>query len=103
MKVFTYGFDRSLQPVIKKCFGDHLYVDVTDTYQDILALPADIVIVNTENCEAGILNLIKEYESETIEVEERRYEYVTAAFLRQCAGIPQNICEETSQESRWIL
>lgn len=62
-----------------------------------------MVIVNTENCEKDILSLIKEYEAETIDIEERRYEYVTAAFLRNCVGIKLNICEECSQESRRLL
>lgn len=77
MKVFVYGFREIDMDSIRWHFGKNEYIDVTEKYQDILALCSDMVIVNVDNCDKDILEVIKEYESETRDVEEREYHYLT--------------------------
>ena len=48
MKLFTYGFNRVQMDAIRWHFGKEEYIDVTEQYQDILALNADMVIVSLE-------------------------------------------------------
>lgn len=77
MKVFVYGFREIDMDSIRWHFGKNEYIDVTEQYQDILALCSDMVIVNVDNCDKDILEVIKAYESETRDVEEREYHYLT--------------------------
>ena len=77
MKVFVYGFREIDMDSIRWHFGKNEYIDVTEKYQDILALCSDMVIVNVDNCDKDILEVIKAYESETRDVEEREYHYLT--------------------------
>ena len=42
MTIFTYGIEKSLLEVLQHYFGEAEYFDVTEQYQDILALCADV-------------------------------------------------------------
>ena len=53
------------------------YIDVTEQYQDILALNADMVIVSLEFGKSEEIDVIREYEQVTKDVEARKYIYVT--------------------------
>ena len=44
MKLFTYGFNRVQMDAIRWHFGKEEYIDVTEQYQDILALNADMFL-----------------------------------------------------------
>lgn len=81
MKVFVYGFSKVDMELIRWHFGNNEYIDVTEQYQDILALNADMIIVNVENCKKKVLEIIKFYEAETKDVEKRKYHYLTDDIL----------------------
>ena len=77
MKLFTYGFNRVQMDAIRWHFGKEEYIDVTEQYQDILALNADMVIVSLEFGKSEEIDVISEYEQVTKDVEARNYIYVT--------------------------
>lgn len=83
MKVFVYGCRILDMDAIRWHFGKNDYIDVTNQYQDILALNADMVLVNVENCNKKVLDVIKSYEAETKDVEEREYIYLTDDMLME--------------------
>ncbi len=83
MKVFVYGCRILDMDAIRWHFGKNEYIDVTNQYQDILALNADMVLVNVENCNKKVLDVIKSYEAETKDVEEREYIYLTDDMLTE--------------------
>lgn len=83
MKVFVYGCRILDMDAIRWHFGKNDYIDVTNQYQDILALNADMVLVNVENCKKKVLDVIKTYEAETKDVEEREYIYLTDDMLTE--------------------
>ena len=83
MKVFVYGFSAVDLDTIRWHLGNNEYIDVTRQYQDILALNADIVIVNLEKCDKSILDIIRSYENETKDVEEREYLYLSKEVLNE--------------------
>lgn len=77
MKVFMYGIEEKYVGGVQ-----NKYVDVTECYQDILALPADVVVVNIDCADSMELTAIREYEEETKEVEEREYLYLDTETLQ---------------------
>lgn len=77
MTVFTYGFYESEMEAIRWHIGRADYVDVSDQFEDILALKAEIIVINLERIDESALSMIKEYEAETKSVEDREYFYVT--------------------------
>lgn len=83
MKVFVYGCRILDMDAIRWHFGKNDYIDVTNQYQDILALNADMVLINVENCKKDVLEIIKSYEAETKDVEKREYYYLTDDILTE--------------------
>lgn len=77
MKLFTYGFNQVQMDAIRWHFGKEEYVDVTEHYQDILALNADMVIVSLDFGKAEEIDVIRAYEKKTKDVEDRTFIYVT--------------------------
>jgi len=76
MTIFTYGIKSQHMAGIKSRFGESEYIDVSDQYQDILAMKAEIVLINTDNTNPDILGIIKEYALEVGEDEDRDYFYL---------------------------
>jgi len=77
MRIFTYGFSEENMEIVRKYFGEADYIDVTPQYQDILALCADIVLMNVDYARAEIVNIIKQFEMETIGEDDTKYYYIT--------------------------
>ena len=77
MTVFIYGFYENEMEAIRWHIGRADYVDVSDQFEDILALKAEIVVINLDRIDDSALSMIKEYEEETKGVEDREYFYVT--------------------------
>ena len=77
MKIFTYGIDENLHKNIRKYFRESEVVDVSEQYQDILALSADIVIISKSYCSQEELDIIQEFEAETKDMDETIYIYLT--------------------------
>lgn len=77
MRVFTYGIDANKMDAIKWTFGKAEYVDVTGAYQDILALCADIVIMDVDHTPEDIIATIREYQEEVSDDDDTEYHYVT--------------------------
>ena len=44
-------------------YGEAEYVDVSDSFQDVMATQADVVAVNTDKTESSIVDKIREYEA----------------------------------------
>ena len=64
-RVFIYGFDEYAAQLAKDFYGrDVDVVDVTPQYQDILALCADVVIVNTDYAPKEVISSVREFEKE---------------------------------------
>lgn len=82
MKVFMYGIEEKYVGGVQNKYGDAEYVDVTECYQDILALPADVVVVNIDCADSIELAAIRKYEAETKEVEVREYLYLDTETLQ---------------------
>lgn len=76
MKIFTYGIEPKHMGGIKNRFGEAEYIDVSGQYQDILAMNAEIVLMNTDNTGSDVLEIIKEYAQEVGEDEDRDYFYL---------------------------
>ena len=57
--------------------GEAEYFDVTEQYQDILALCADVVVISETNCSDDVLKIIREFEEETKEMDDTLYIYLT--------------------------
>lgn len=105
MKIFTYGIEKGLLEILQHYFGEAEYFDVTEQYQDILALCADVVVISETNCSEEILNIIKEFEEETKESDNTTYIYLTT---KQKLGIVNiyNACfrkEKGLWYLQWIL
>ena len=77
MIIFTYGIEKSLLDILQRYFGEAEYFDVTEQYQDILALCADVVVISEANCSDDVLKIIREFEEETKEMEDTLYIYLT--------------------------
>lgn len=77
MTIFTYGIEKSLLDILQRYFGEAEYFDVTEQYQDILALCADVVVISEANCSDNVLKIIREFEEETKEMEDTLYIYLT--------------------------
>ena len=77
MIIFTYGIEKSLLDILQRYFGEAEYFDVTEQYQDILALCADVVVISEANCSDNVLKIIREFEEETKEMEDTLYIYLT--------------------------
>ena len=75
-KIFTYGF-KDIEPLRWK-FGEAEYLDVTSQYQDIMALPNDMVIVNMSNIDPDVLTAIKEYEAAVKDESTTKFVYVNS-------------------------
>lgn len=75
MKIFTYGIDDGKMDAIRWKFGRAEYIDVTDAYQDILALCADIVIMAVDQTPEDVIATIKEFQEEA--ADDTEYHYVT--------------------------
>ncbi len=76
MKIFTYGIDRNFFECISSYIKDADIVDVSEQYQDILALNSDIVIISLRNCSQEILEIIREFEDETKDLDSTIYIYL---------------------------
>lgn len=77
MKIFTYGIDGSLHKNLQRYFKESEVVDVSEQYQDILALSADMVIISKSYCSQEELDIILEFEAETKDMDETIYIYLT--------------------------
>lgn len=75
MKIFTLGIDEGKMDAIRWKFGRAEYIDVTDAYQEILALCADIVIIAVDQATEDVIATIKEFQEEAADATE--YHYVT--------------------------
>ena len=77
MIIFTYGISKNLYENMKNCFLESEVIDVSEQYQDILALSADIVIISKSYCSQEELDIIQEFEAETKDMDETIYIYLT--------------------------
>ena len=77
MRVFTYGIEANKMDAIRWTFGKAEYIDVTDAYQDILALCADVVIMAVDHTPEDIIATIKEFQEEVSDDDDTEYHYVT--------------------------
>ena len=77
MRVFTYGIEANKMDAIRWIFGKAEYIDVTDAYQDILALCADVVIMAVDHTPEDIIATIKEFQEEVADDDYTEYHYVT--------------------------
>ena len=77
MKIFTYGIDGSLHKNLQRYFNESEVVDVSEQYQDILALSADMVIISKSYCSQEEFDIIQEFEAETKDMDETIYIYLT--------------------------
>ena len=50
---------------------------MTEQYQDILALCADVVVISEANCSDNVLKIIREFEEETKDMDDTLYIYLT--------------------------
>ncbi len=83
MKIFTYGIDDKKMDSIRWHFGRAEYVDTTMQYQDILALCADVVVINVDNASSEVLTAVRQYETETKDVDDTQYHYITDEDLEK--------------------
>lgn len=90
MTILTYGFEKNQMDVIRWMFGKADYIDVTDSYQDIFALNADVVVVNLENTATDVRKKIYAYEEEMKELENRTYRYI---FKEEFSGMQKAFYE----------
>lgn len=92
MKIFVYGIDTQYAEILCRKFGTGEYVDVTVCYQDILALCADVVVINTDAASNEIISVIKEFERETRDVDDTAYYYVSNEELESWIREPNIAC-----------
>ena len=83
MRVFTYGVEDRYINGLKRKFGAAEYVDVTEQYQDIMALNADVVIVAMDHVSDQELQAVKAYVREVGEYEDRQYFFVSDEELQR--------------------
>ena len=76
MRVFTCGVGKYQEGWIKRYLGIAEYIDVTEQYEDIFAMNADVVVVSIDNCSSKVVAAIREYEKETAGMEDRKYIYI---------------------------
>ena len=105
MKIFTYGINKNLYNNLQNYFREVELVDVSNQYQDILALSANIVVVSESYCSRKILNTIKEFEAETKYVDDTIYIYLTLEHEKELAKVLERCYEEGRRKwyLRWIL
>ena len=105
MTIFTYGIEKSLLEVLQHYFGEAEYFDVTEQYQDILALCADVVVISEANCSDDVLKIIREFEEETKDMDDTLYIYL--ATKQQLSVVnTYNTCfgkEKRLWYLQWIL
>jgi len=77
MRVFTYGIEENKMDAIRWKFGKAEYVDVTDAYQDILALCADVVIMVVDHTPVEVLATIKGFQEEVSDEDSTVYYYLS--------------------------
>lgn len=77
MRIFTYGIEQRQMDAIRCIFGMAEYIDVSNQYQDILALCADVVIMSVDHTPDDILLTIKEYEQEVGDDDNTQYVYIS--------------------------
>lgn len=77
MRIFTYGIEDGKMDAIRWHFGKAEYVDVTEAYQDILALCADVVIMAVEHTPEVVIATIREFQEEVSTEDDTEYYYVT--------------------------
>lgn len=83
MRVFTYGVEERYIDGIKRKFGAAEYVNVTEQYQDIIALNADVVIIAMDQTSDQVFQAMWAYIREVGEYEDREYFYVSDEELRR--------------------
>ena len=101
MQVFAYKLEQNLFEIILSCFPDAKISDVSDCYQDILALNADVVFINVSGCEKDALSAIRKFESETKGSDSTRYVYVDDEILENLKKIYES--EEGKEKGLWYL
>ena len=74
MKVLAYGFD-DMKPLRWK-FGEGEYIDVSGCYTDLIAIPADLVVIRLSKIDATALDNVRKYDSETRGLERAKFVYV---------------------------
>lgn len=78
-KVFAYGFSEEQLQKVKDFYGDVADVtDITTQYQDILALPVDVVIINTDAASTEVVQSVQKYQREAEEADVE-YQYLSEA------------------------
>lgn len=82
MRIFTYGIEECNMGGVRKKFGEAKYIDVTEQYQDVIALCADVVVIAIDHIPAETLRTIKDYEQDAREYENRQYFYVSDEELQ---------------------
>lgn len=82
MRIFTYGIKECRMGGVRKKFGEAKYIDVTEQYQDIIALCADVVVIAIDHISAETLRTIKDYEQDAREYENRQYFYISDEELQ---------------------
>ena len=75
MRIFSLGLTKEQLPLLRGVYPHSEIVEVNQ-YQDVLALCADVVILNTDNVSEEIVDTIKEYEKETADVDNTKYIYI---------------------------
>ena len=105
MKIFTYGIDKRLFRIFQYYFKGAKCIDVTEQYQDILALSADIVVISEGYCSRDVLEVIKKFENETKDIDNTIYIYLT---LKQEMKMTEILSFYFGEENRtwylrWIL
>ena len=75
MRIFSLGLTKEQLPVLRGVYPYSEIVEINQ-YQDVLALCADVVILNTDNVSEEIVDTIKEYEKETTDVDNTKYIYI---------------------------
>ena len=79
--VLVYGkFSCNFYRVLEEKFGTCLFIDVTGDYRDILALYADVVLMNVDEMEEYEINFIRDFEI-TINDERTIYYYMSLGSM----------------------
>ena len=98
MRVFTYGIEANKMDAIRWTFGKAEYIDVTDAYQDILALCADVVIMAVDHTPEDIIATIKEFQKEVSDDDDTEYHYVTDEELNDWFKEYSSACDDAIDE-----
>lgn len=101
MRIFAYKLEQNLFEIILSYFPDAKISDVSDCYQDILALNADVVFINVSSCAKDALGAIRKFESETKGSDSTHYIYVDDEILRNFKKIYES--EEGKEKGLWYL